>query len=259
MMDAGELDALRERDKELRCFYRVSEAVADKHRPPREVFARVLEAMPAGWQHPDATGARIEYFGRSYTTPGFVGAGYCMRAPLFVWHLELGAVEVVCTRAPDDGAGAAFLPEERLLLDAIARELGGYLEWKQQALGGEPIGASAQHWRWRQRFAERLAASLDGARFGVEAVYLTGSTEEGTAGPESDVDLLLVFRGTSQQRRELELWLEGWSLCLAEVAREAVGAPADGGLLDVHFRDRRPPPSLTLRELPLKSSRSMAL
>jgi hypothetical protein len=92
------------------------------------------------------------------------------------------------------------------------------------------------------------------ARFGVEAVYLTGGIQAGRAGPESDVDLQVVFRGTSDQRRELELWLEGWSLCLAEVARETVGARPIGGLLDVQFVERRPPAAALARELPLGGS-----
>jgi hypothetical protein len=41
------------------------------------------------------------------------------------------------------------------------------------------------HWRWRQRMARRIAATLDPVRFGVKGLYLFGSTKNATAGPGS--------------------------------------------------------------------------
>ncbi|MBN1334382.1 MAG: nucleotidyltransferase domain-containing protein [Deltaproteobacteria bacterium] len=90
------------------------------------------------------------------------------------------------------------------------------------------------HWRWRQRMAERIATETDALRFGVVAMYLFGSTKNATAGPASDVDLLVHVRGTAQQRTALENWLEGWSLCLAEMNYLRTGFCSDG-LLDVHY------------------------
>jgi hypothetical protein len=108
------------------------------------------------------------------------------------------------------------------------------LEWKQRELGSERLGAAPEHWRWRQRFAERIAASIDPARFGVRDVYLFGSTELGNAGVGSDIDLIVVSDGNEQQRKELEMWLEGWSLCLAEISFQLYGLPSSG-LLDVRY------------------------
>jgi predicted nucleotidyltransferase len=81
--------------------------------------------------------------------------------------------------------------------------------------------------------AERLGAHLDSQRFGVKALYVIGSVRNGTAGPASDIDLLVLFDGTPRQRGELLLWLEGWSLCLDEVNLLRTGYRT-GGLLDVH-------------------------
>ena len=61
-----------------------------------------------------------------------------------------------------------------------------------------------------------------------------GSTVNGTAGPCSDLDLLLHFTGTMEQRERLLLWLEGWSLSLAEMNYLRTGY-STGGLLDVHL------------------------
>jgi pyruvate, water dikinase len=70
----------------------------------------------------------------------------------------------------------------------------------------------------------------------VQGVYLFGSTELGNAGVGSDIDLIVVCAGTPQQKRDLQLWLEGWSLCLAEVSFQLYGLPSSG-LLDVKFLD----------------------
>jgi len=98
----------------------------------------------------------------------------------------------------------------------------------------DPDQAPDTHWRWRLRMAEYLASQMDGVRFGVRAVYVFGSTKNATAGPASDIDLLIHFEGSPEQRRALDLWLEGWSLCLAEINYVRTGYHSDG-LLDAHI------------------------
>ena len=44
--------------------------------------------------------------------------------------------------------------------------------------------AGEEHWRWRFRMAQRIAAQLDPKLFGVKAFYLIGSTKNATAGPQ---------------------------------------------------------------------------
>jgi pyruvate,water dikinase len=103
----------------------------------------------------------------------------------------------------------------------------------------EPASAAEappdDHWRWRLRMAQRVAAAMDPRRFGVKAVYVFGSTKNGTAGPASDIDLLLHVEAIDDPRRhDLELWLEGWSQSLAETNYLRTGCQTDG-LLDVHY------------------------
>ena len=70
----------------------------------------------------------------------------------------------------------------------------------------------------------------------MKAIYLFGSTEAGNADVGSDIDLIVVRDGDSSQRRDLQMWLEGWSLCLAEVSFQLYGVPSQG-LLDVKYLD----------------------
>lgn len=127
----------------------------------------------------------------------------------------------------------------RVLLNADADEAVGFFD--QPRRGSSPAGPREEevkrpenHWAWRFEMAEEIASRLDGRRFGVAAIYIIGSIKNGTAGPESDVDLLVHFRGTVEQRRDLLLWLEGWSLCLDEINFQRTGHRS-GGLLDVHI------------------------
>jgi pyruvate,water dikinase len=90
------------------------------------------------------------------------------------------------------------------------------------------------HWAWRLRMAEQIASQLDPDRFDVKGFYVFGSTKNATSGPESDIDLLIHVQGTKKQRKELETWLEGWSLCLDEMNRLRTGYKTSG-ILDVHF------------------------
>ena len=229
-----DLWALRERAKELRCLYSVISALSRREEPPNVVFNWVLEAIPPAWQYPEDTTARIEYFGRTHALNDFVDTPWQMRSPISIWRTKVGAIEVHYKREQPIAWEGPFLREEQELLDNIAHRIGEYLEWKQRELGSERLGASPEHWRWRQRFAERIASSMNPARFGVDGVYLFGSTELGNAGVGSDIDLIVVCRGDAQQKRELQSWLEGWSLCLAEISFQLYGLPSNG-LLDVKF------------------------
>jgi len=90
------------------------------------------------------------------------------------------------------------------------------------------------HWLWRQRMAELLAGSIDPDMYGVKGVYLFGSTKNATAGPCSDIDLLVHFEGDACQRDRLGSYLDGWDLCLGEMNYIRTGFRTEH-LLDVHL------------------------
>jgi pyruvate,water dikinase len=104
----------------------------------------------------------------------------------------------------------------------------------QLEAGGPTLHEPKQYWRWRFRMAERMVRALDAEAFGVEAVYLYGSVKNGTAGPGSDIDLLVHVRDEGCRREKLEAWFEGWGQALAEMnySRTGVMVPR---LLDVTY------------------------
>jgi pyruvate, water dikinase len=128
----------------------------------------------------------------------------------------------------------------RVLMNADLQQAVAFLAVPQQEIGSAESEAmtaertSSEHWRWRFRMAQRIAADLDPQAFAVKAFYLIGSTKNATAGPASDIDVLLHFHGDEQQRKELLLWFEGWSRCLAEINFLRTGYRTEG-ILDVHL------------------------
>jgi hypothetical protein len=155
----------------------VISALSRREESPPVVFNWILDAIPPAWQYPEDTTARIEYFGRSYARDDFVDTAWRMRSPISIWRTQVGYIEVHYKVEKTTAWEGPFLKEERELLDNIAHRIGEYLEWKQRKLSGERLGVAPEHWRWRQRFAERIAASIEPTRFGVREIYLFGSTE----------------------------------------------------------------------------------
>ena len=137
---------------------------------------------------------------------------------------------------PRETAGSVL----RVLLNADLDQGVGFLselrQDKQTASGDADLvdRGSDEHWRWRFRMAQSIATQLDAGRFGVKAFYLIGSTKNATAGPGSDIDLLLHVDSTDEQRIALFLWFEGWGRCLAEMNFVRTGYRSEG-LLDVHL------------------------
>ena len=82
--------------------------------------------------------------------------------------------------------------------------------------------------------AEKIALQVDSKRYGVKGMYIMGSTKNSTAQAGSDIDLIVLFNGTPKQKRELSIWLDGWSLCLDEINYMRTGIKGSG-LLDVTF------------------------
>jgi len=119
--------------------------------------------------------------------------------------------------------------EALALLEAVGDQAAPVLSGAGATLH-EPV----QFWRWRFRMAERMVRALDAAALGVAAVYLIGSVKNGTAGPDSDIDLLVHFRGDHDQKQRLASWFKGWSEALAEMNFSRTGMRVPG-LLDITY------------------------
>jgi len=191
----------------------------------------------------DLVEARIRYLPLYPDDHGVVfNEQFLLRTPNLLKEMLPEYAELSDTLRVIDVATAADGRILRILQNAELGEAVGLLaspdEGRQQmpetGTEGDHVRVPLQFWQWRLKMAERIAQEIDSARFGVAAIYVFGSTKNATAGPGSDIDLLVHFRGAPEQRRELESWLDGWSLCLGEINYLRTGYRNDR-LLDVHI------------------------
>jgi hypothetical protein len=243
---------LKEREKELKCLYRVEEIIR-QNLPIEEFFMEIVKRIWGGWQYPIITRVKIIFESKIFKEPGWTETEWIQHADIIIDDNVLGRIEVYYTSFKKIIIDSQFLPEEQKLLNTIAARISTYVFNKRLAKSVEilekkniqegeideeyPVpfpSKSDTHWIWRNEMTHKIAAKLDLERFGVEAMYLIGSTKNATAGPASDIDLLLHFKGDTNQEKELKAWIEGWSLCLSEMNLIKTGYKTDG-LIDLHI------------------------
>lgn len=230
-----EVDALREREKELRCLYRIQQLTFDSALSLECVFEQVVEAIPPGWQSPETTGACIEYFAKRYTGTGYQPAAPRLTEPLYLGEQKIGAISV------SDSDTKPFLPEEGDLLASISRMLSSFLEWRHlEVLGKRLSSVKDSHWQWRERLVRSMVEHYDSAAFGSAEFYLGGSTQRGEAGHGSDIDLQILHKGNPNQRQHLRNWLHGWSLSIAEMIKMQTGEVFADGILNLKWLNAKP-------------------
>jgi predicted nucleotidyltransferase len=243
------IEQLTEREKELKCLYRVEELVWKQ--PSEEAFLyELLQKIPNGWQHPALCKVKITFEGKSYMEPGWEETRNFQVADIEIDDRICGQISVYYT---DPGPGRTtprFLPEEQKLLNTLANRISVYLfnrklensllllnrrtQEQERLIEDSLSGSHDSHWKWRYRMAEAIAARTDFKAYDIRGIYLIGSVKEATAGPASDLDLLIHVTVRSERQQGLIHWLEGWSACLAEINYRRTGYRSEA-LLDVHF------------------------
>lgn len=90
------------------------------------------------------------------------------------------------------------------------------------------------HWSWRMQKVNEIAENLDPETYGIKALYLIGSTKTGKAGPASDIDLIVHFNGSEEQKELLLNWFEKQNKKLAYENKDRTGVETDD-ILDIHL------------------------
>ena len=241
---------LKEREKELKCLYRVEEII-NNNLPIDEFFMEIVKHIWGGWQYPIITRVKITFENKIYKETGWEETEWVQQADIVIDENVLGKIEVYYTKFKKLVVDSQFLPEEQKLLYTIATRISNYIfrirlektleileTEKNQEEGNNylPIlsSLSDSHWKWRNEMTIKIAEKLDLKKFGLNAIYLIGSTKNATAGPASDIDLLVHFKGDSNQKENLQAWIEGWSLCLSEMNFSKTGYITKG-LIDLHI------------------------
>lgn len=245
------LEKMRERAKELNCLYAVIELLSGNEEPIDRVLGELVTLIPMGWQHRTVCEALIVYEGKEYFTEDLKKTQWYQKADIVIDENYAGEVRVYYTLNIHD-QDDPFLPEEQRLLNNIASRIGQFIfhrklrktvEYMQKnrpvasTAGNESLlsYSSDEHWRWRQQMLEQLAASTDLKKYGIRAMYVIGSTKDASAGPGSDIDLLVHFMGNEEQKCMLKTYMEGWGRCLGFMNYRRTGYKTEGSLIDLHI------------------------
>jgi PAS domain S-box-containing protein/putative nucleotidyltransferase with HDIG domain len=115
---------LQERLKESHCLYRVAQLAEETATPLPQLLQQAVEFLPAAWQFPEATTARIRYQGQEFLSPAFDIGHNSLAALIRAGDLEVGSLEVFYTGAPLPQGEDPFLKEEQELVKVVADQLG---------------------------------------------------------------------------------------------------------------------------------------
>jgi signal transduction histidine kinase/CheY-like chemotaxis protein len=122
---------LTERVKELNCLYGISRLIDRPGIALEEILQGTTNLLPAAWQYPEITGARILLHSREFLTENFRHTDWMQACDILVHGQQAGSVEVCYLEDRPERAEGPFLEEERTLINAITERLGRVVERMQ--------------------------------------------------------------------------------------------------------------------------------
>ena len=144
---------LHERAKELSCLYKIEEILSQFDRPLEDVFRRVIEAIPPGWQFPDCCQAQIVYGNETYESPDFEETPHVHCADIRVQDTAAGRLCVSYKRPTPESDCGPFLKGEIKLIQTIADRIGHFVLHQRlsqmfEEMNEERRGASDEKAGW---------------------------------------------------------------------------------------------------------------
>ncbi len=121
---------LTERVKELNCLYGISKLVETANKTLDEMAQSAVEIIPAGWQYPEITCARIKLAKKEFKTTNFKETTFKQEEAIYVNGNKYGKLEVFYLEGKPFCYEGPFLKEERDLIHALAERLGHIVERK---------------------------------------------------------------------------------------------------------------------------------
>ncbi|MCJ7509420.1 MAG: PAS domain S-box protein [Dehalococcoidia bacterium] len=127
---------LAERAKELNCLYGISVLVDKPGISLQEILQGTADLIPASWQYPQVTCARIIVDGQEFRTANFKETAWRQASNITVSDQRVGSVEVYYLDKRPESDEGPFLKKERTLINAVGERLGHITERKrtQEAL-----------------------------------------------------------------------------------------------------------------------------
>jgi PAS domain S-box-containing protein len=125
------LHNMNERVKELNCIYSIGSIIEIPNITLDQILKKIVKIMPAAWQYPNITAARILLDQNVSQTSNFKETKWMQSADIIVNKKKAGCVEVFYLEKKTDSDEGPFLKQERNLIANIAERLGRVAERKK--------------------------------------------------------------------------------------------------------------------------------
>jgi PAS domain S-box-containing protein len=119
---------LSERIRELNCLCTVSGLLNEEEVTSEDILRRMVELIPSGWQFPEIACARMAVEGRQYRTENFRETPWLQTSAIISQGRQVGILEVGYLEERPGRDEGPFLKEERILLNALADQVGEFRE-----------------------------------------------------------------------------------------------------------------------------------
>jgi len=116
----------RERLKELACINQTT-YILKANKPVEETLQQIVLLLPAAWQYPEYTVARITFMQNTFESLEFQETNWKMVLEFTTIDNETGTIEIFYTREFREEYEGPFLKEERDLIQNIASLITGYI------------------------------------------------------------------------------------------------------------------------------------
>lgn len=120
------ISTLREREKEMKCLYKVQEIICD-NLPVDDFLMEIVKHIWGGWQYPVITRVKIIYEDKVYKEDGWTETEWVQSADIVIDDKVFGKIEVYYTQFRQLTGNSQFLPEEQKLLNTIAANASSYI------------------------------------------------------------------------------------------------------------------------------------
>lgn len=144
----------RERLKELACINRTT-SILKKGKTIEEALHEIVLILPAAWQYPEKTVARISFMGQQFDTADFRETQWRMSQDFTAIDNEAGTIEVFYTQQFPNEKEGPFLTEERDLIRNLANILAGYINSYKAIDIIKPKRDEASGKKFLQKFLDR--------------------------------------------------------------------------------------------------------
>lgn len=111
---------LSERVKELKTLHACAQMLLNQELSVPGLLHTLVSMLPAGWQYPDITAARITYGAQTYATPAYRPCEQSQQARFKLRDGTQGIIEVVYLSDRPAESEGPFLLEERHLINSVA-------------------------------------------------------------------------------------------------------------------------------------------